>query len=138
MAFYRGEEGSVSFEKDGGSTAAIASTRSWNLSVTKESLEVTDHGDTFRTYVGGLISGTGSVEVLYTASSGDGTADFISDVLTTEDTGNATFELFMDTSGAKKVSFAGIITSMDLTATVGDLEVITCNFVTCGTITGAL
>lgn len=138
MAFYRGEEGSVSFEKDGGSTAAIASTRSWNLSVTKESLEVTDHGDTFRTYVGGLISGTGSVEVLYTASSGDGTANFISDVLTTEDTGNAAFELFMDTSGTKKVSFAGVITSMDLTATVGDLEVITCNFVTCGTITGAL
>ena len=138
MAFYRGEEGSVSFEKDGGSNAAIASTRSWNLSVTKESLEVTDHDDTFRTYVGGLISGTGSVEVLYTASSADGAADFISDVLTTEDAGNATFELFMDTIGAKKVSFTGIITSMDLTATVGDLEVITCNFVTCGTITGAL
>lgn len=138
MAFFRGEEGSVSFEKDGGTVAAITSTRSWSLTVNKELLEVTDHGDTSRAYVGGLISGEGTVEVLYTASSSDGTNDFISDVFTTEDSGNATFELFLDTSGTKKLSFAGIITSAEYSATVGELEVITCNFTVNGAITEAV
>ena len=138
MAFFRGEEGSVSFEKDGGTNAAITSTRSWSLTVNKELLEVTDHGDTSRAYVGGLISGEGTVEVLYTASSDDETNDFISDIFTTEDSGNATFELFLDTSGTKKLSFAGIITSAEYSATVGELEVITCNFTVNGAITEAI
>jgi hypothetical protein len=138
MAFFRGEEGSVSFEKDGGTNAAITSTRSWSLTVNKELLEVTDHGDTSRAYVGGLISGEGTVEVLYTASSADETNDFISDIFTTEDGGDATFELFLDTSGTKKLSFAGIITSAEYSATVGELEVITCNFTVNGAITEAL
>ena len=138
MAFFRGEEGSVSFEKDGGTNAAITSTRSWSLTVNKELLEVTDHGDTSRAYVGGLISGEGTVEVLYTASSSDETNDFISDIFTTEDGGDATFELFLDTSGTKKLSFAGIITSAEYSATVGELEVITCNFTVNGAITEAL
>lgn len=138
MAFFRGEEGSVSFEKDGGTNAAITSTRSWSLTVNKELLEVTDHGDTSRAYVGGLISGEGTVEVLYTASSADETNDFISDIFTTEDGGDATFELFLDTSGTKKLSFAGIITSAEYSATVGELEVITCNFTVNGAITESL
>jgi hypothetical protein len=138
MAFFRGEEGSVSFEKDGGTNAAITSTRSWSLTVNKELLEVTDHGDTSRAYVGGLISGEGTVEVLYTASSADETNDFISDIFTTEDGGDATFELFLDTSGTKKLSFAGIITSAEYSATVGELEVITCNFTVNGAITEAI
>ena len=137
MAFYRGEEGSVSFEKDGGVVAAITSTRSWTLTINKDTLDVTDHGDTSRAFVGSLISGSGTVEVLYTASSGDGTADFINDVLTTEDDANASFELFLDTSGTKKVSFSGIITSADFGATVGELQTITCNFITSGAITAA-
>jgi len=137
MAFYRGEEGSVSFEKDGGTVAAITSTRSWTLTINKDTLDVTDHGDTSRAFVGSLISGSGTVEVLYTASTGDETADFINDVLTTEDDANASFELFLDTSGTKKVSFSGIITSADFGATVGELQTITCNFITSGAITAA-
>ena len=85
-----------------------------------------------------MISGEGTVEVLYTASSADETNDFISDIFTTEDSGNATFELFLDTSGTKKLSFAGIITSAEYSATVGELEVITCNFTVNGAITEAI
>ena len=137
MAFYRGEEGSVSFEKDGGTVAAITSTRSWTITINKDTLDVTDHGDTSRAFVGSLISGSGTVEVLYTAPTGDETADFINDVLTTEDGADASFELFLDTSGTKKVSFSGIITSADFGATVGELQTITCNFITSGAITAA-
>jgi hypothetical protein len=138
MAFFRGEEGSVKFENDGSTTVALASTRSWSLTINKDTLDVTDHGSTSREFVGGLISGSGSVELMYTASSADETAAFLQDVLTTEDSANAAFELFLDTSGGKKIAFSGIITSMDTSATVGELEVITCNFITSGAITASI
>ena len=135
MAFYRGEEGSVNFKNGSGSTEAVVSTRNWSLTVNKEILECTDHGDTSRAYVGGLISATGSVELLYTAADSNETANLIDDVIVTEDAGDAQFELFLDTSGSKKVSFSGIVTSADMGAAIGDLEVLTVNFTANGAIT---
>jgi len=139
MAILRGEEGSVQFDAAGTTNATIVGTRSWTLNITKDTLDVTDHGDTFRSFVGSLISGSGTVELVYNADA-TGQAGFIEDVLTTGDTADATFELFTtgSTSGSDSVSFAGIITSMDIASTVGDLVVATCNFVTSGTITGNL
>ena len=64
--------------------------------------------------------------------------NLIDDILTAEDAGDAQFELFLDTSGAKKVSFSGIVTGTSLSATVGDLETISVSFVTNGTITNAV
>ena len=138
MAFFRGEEGSVNFKNGSGSTEAIVSTRNWSLTVNKELLECTDHGDTSRAYVGGLISATGSVELLYTAADGNETANLIDDVIVTEDAGDAQFELFLDTSGTKKVTFSGIVTSADMGAAVGDLEVLTVNFTANGALTFAI
>jgi len=65
---------------------------------------------------------------------------FIEDILTAEDPADATFELFTagTTSGTDSVSFAGIITSMEIASTVGDLVVATCNFITSGAITSNL
>lgn len=139
MAILRGEEGSVQFDAAGTTNATIVGTRSWTLNITKDTLDVTDHGDTFRSFVGSLISGSGTVELVYNPDA-TGQAGFIEDVLTTGDTADATFELFTtgSTSGSDSVSFAGIITSMDIASTVGDLVVATCNFVTSGTITGNL
>ena len=54
MAFYRGEEGSVKFKNAAGTTAAIASTTNWNLSLTKDTLDCTAQGATSRSYVGSL------------------------------------------------------------------------------------
>ena len=138
MAFYRGEEGSVIFINGSGTTEAVVSTRNWSLTVNKEILECTDHGDTSRAYVGGLISATGSVELLYTAADSNETANLIDDVIVTEDAGDAQFELFLDTSGSKKVSFSGIVTSADMGAAIGDLEVLTVNFTANGAITFAI
>jgi len=138
MAFFRGEEGSVKFDDAGSSAAAITSTRSWSLTIDKEVLETTVMGSTYAGNVGGIISGSGSVELMYTASSGDETAAFIDHINTATDEGTALFELFLDTSGAKKISFDAVVTSADLTATVGEIEVITVNFTTNGTITTAI
>ena len=69
MAFYRGQQGSVKFDDAGTTAATILSTRSWSLSVEKESLETTALGATYRANIGGLISGSGTVELMYTATS---------------------------------------------------------------------
>ena len=138
MAFFRGEEGSVSFDNGTGTTGAVASTTSWTLDVTKDTLECTAHGDTSRKYVGSLISGTGTIDFLYTATSGDDTAEIISDVLTSEDSGDASFNLFLDTSGSKKLSFNGIITGTSYSSTVGDISTVSVSFQTNGDITAAL
>ena len=63
------------------------------------------------------------------------TENLIDDVIVAEDAGDAQFELFLDTSGSKKVSFSGIVTSADMGAAVGDLEVITVNFTANGAVT---
>jgi len=139
MAILRGEEGSVQFDAAGGINATIVGTRSWTLNITKDTLDVTDHGDTFRAFVGSLISGSGTVELVYDADA-TGQAGFIEDIVTTGDPADATFELFTtgSTTGTDSISFNGIITSMDIASTVGDLVVVTCNFVTSGAITSNL
>ena len=137
MAFFSGEEGSVKFKNGTGTTEAVVSTTGWSLETTKETLDVTAHGATFRAFRGGLISGTGSIDFLYTAASGNETANLLPDILTVEDPADAQFELFLDTSGSKKVSFAGIVTGTTLTATTGELETVSVSFQTSGAITNA-
>ena len=138
MAFFRGEEGSVKFKNGAGTTEAIVSTTGWTLDTTKDTLECTSHGDTFRKYVGGLISGSGTVDFLYTAAGSNETENLVDDVLTAEDPADAQFELFLDTSGSKKVSFSGIVTGTSLSATTGDIETVSVSFVTSGAISNAI
>ena len=76
--------------------------------------------------------------MIYTATSGDDTAEIITDVLTAEDSGDAAFNLFLDTSGAKKLSFNGIITGTTYSSTVGDLNTVSVSFITTGDITSAV
>mgnify|MGYP003147904945 FL=1 len=140
MAAIRGDVGKVMFENSGGTEADVASTRSWSLSISKDTLETTKQGDTSKTFVGGLISGEGSVELLYDpAESGAGYTSFIDDVITTGDTGDALFELFPDSAtAAKKISFAGIITGAEYGASLGETQVINVSFITTGAITSAI
>ena len=48
MATIRGEQGQVQFETGSGSLAQVVGTRSWSLSITKETYDTTAHGATFR------------------------------------------------------------------------------------------
>jgi hypothetical protein len=139
MATLRGEQGAVQFDAAGSSNATIVGTRSWSLTTTKETLDTSKHGDTFRSFVGSMISGSGTVELVYDPDA-TGQAGFLEDVLTAADPADATFELFTTgtTSGTDSVSFAGIVTDMEISSTVGDLVVVSCSFVTSGAITGNL
>ena len=138
MANYRGEEGSVKFKNSAGTTEAVVQTTSWTLDLVKEVLETTVQGDTARTYVGGLISGSGSIEFNYTAASGNETKNLIDDALVTEDAGDAVFELYIDTSGSKKWSFSGVITGVSASTTVGELTSVSATFQASGAITSAV
>ena len=135
MAVIRGEEGAVQFSASGGSNATIVGTRSWTLSISKETLDTTKQGDSFRTNVGSMVSGSGTVELVYDPDA-TGQPGFVEDVITTADPADATFELFTKgtASGTDSVSFAGLITSMDIGSTAGDLVIATCNFITSGTL----
>jgi len=139
MATIRGEQGSVQFDAAGSANATVVGTRSWSLTTTKETLDTSVHGDTFRSFVGSMISGSGTVELVYDPDA-TGQAGFLEDVLTTADPADATFELFTtgSVSGTDSISFAGIITDMDISSNVGDLVVVSCSFITSGTITGNL
>tara|TARA_R110002074_G_scaffold360789_1_gene533670 strand:+ start:25 stop:447 length:423 start_codon:yes stop_codon:yes gene_type:complete len=139
MATIRGEAGSVEFETGGGSLATVVGTRSWSLTITKETLDTSVHGNTFRSFVGSMISGSGTVELVYDPDA-TGQAAFVEDIIKAGDAADASFELFTtgNTNGADSVSFGGIITDMEISSTVGDLVVASCSFITSSTITSNL
>ena len=136
MAAIRGDVGKIMFHNAGGTEADIAGTRSWSLSVTKDTLETTVQGNTSKTFVGGLISGEGSAELIYDNAGNSDYLAFVEDVLTTGDAADALFELFPDSSAsAKKFGFSGIITGAEYGATLGEIQEINITFQTSGAIT---
>lgn len=136
MAFYRGEQGTVFFDKDSsGSITEIAAVRSWSLTVEKDVLETTTQGATYKANIGGLLAGSGSMEVMYDAPGAGDKLDLLKDVGTATDEGNAFVELYLDETGGKKITGNIVISSTEYGATVGELEVVTINFTMNGTIT---
>jgi hypothetical protein len=139
MAKVKGDVGQVKFDDAGSSVNPVLGTRSWSMSITKDIQETTVQGDTFKAFVGGLIEGEGSAELVYDDSASGETATFVDGVLTTGDLGTAAFELFPDSSSAtKKISFNGIITSFDQSSALGDVNTISITFKPTGTITSAI
>ena len=139
MAALKGDSGKVMFHNAAGTEADISGTRSWSLSVSKDTLETTVQGNTSKTFIGGLISGEGSAELIYDNAGNTDYLAFVEDILTTGDAGDALFELFPDSStSAKKISFSGIITSAEYAATLGETQLINISFITTGAITNAI
>jgi len=139
MAALKGDSGKIMFHNAAGTEADIAGTRSWELSVSKDTLETTVQGDTAKTFIGGLISGEGSATLIYDNAGNSDYLAFVEDVLTTGDAGDALFELFPDSSASsKKLSFSGIITGTTYGASVGETQEVTVSFITTGAITSAI
>jgi hypothetical protein len=143
MAFYRGEQGNVLFKHDSADTlTVVTAVQSWSLSIEKDSLDATVFGNDFRNRVGGLIGGSGTIEVFYEkTAAGDGKGDLIREILTTSSTEstNASAELYTydagsQGSGSEKITFDILITGAEFSATVGELQVVTLTFDTKGTI----
>ena len=129
MAFYRGQQGTVKFDKDAsGGVSEIAAIRSWSSSLTKESLSVDAHGDTSHAFIGGMLGGSGSIEVLYDAPSSGDKLDLIKEVVITDDPANAFVELYLDESGGKKITGSVLVTGAEYGASVGELETVSVSF----------
>ena len=136
MAAIKGDSGKIMFHNAAGTEADIAGTRSWELSVSKDTLETTVQGNTAKTFIGGLISGEGSATLIYDNAGNSDYLAFVEDILTTGDAGDALFELFPDSSASsKKLAFSGIITGTTYGASVGETQEITVSFITTGAIT---
>ena len=139
MAFYRGQQGTVFFDKDSsGGISEIAAVRSWSMTVEKDALETTAQGATYKANIGGLVSGTGTMEVMYDAPGSGDKLDLIREANLATDEGNASVELYLDETGGKKITGAIVVTSTDYGATVGELEVVTINFTMNGAITTSI
>ena len=135
MAAIKGDIGKVMFHNAAGTEAEVIGTRSWSLSVTKDTLETTVQGNTSKTFVGGLISGEGSAELIYDTAGNSDYLAFVEDVLATNDAGDALFELFPDKdTAAKKIGFSGIVTGAEFGATLGEVQIINISFITTGAI----
>lgn len=143
MAFYRGEQGNVLFKHDSADTlTVVTAVQSWSLSIEKDALDATVFGNEFRNPVGGLISGSGTIEVFYEkTAAGDGKGDLIREILTTPATESTaasaelyTYDAGSQGSGSEKITFDILITSAEFNATVGELQVVTLNFETKGAI----
>jgi len=136
MAFYRGQQGAVYFDKDGSAgVSELAAVRSWSMSVEKDSLDVTAHGATYRANNGGLISGSGTIELMYDAPGAGDKLDLLKEVNTATDPADAHVELYLDETGTKKITGDILVTGAEYSATVGEIEIVTVNFVTNGSIT---
>ena len=139
MAAIKGDVGKIMFHNAAGTEADVSGVRSWSLSITKDTMETTVNGDTSKTFIGGLISGEGSAELIYDPSGNSDYQAFIDDVITTGDAGDALFELFPDSAqSAKKIGFSGIITAAEYGATLGEIQIINISFITTGAITSAI
>lgn len=131
MAYYYGYQGSVKFNSTGGAAATLVQITDWSMSVEKQVYETTQINDTYSKKCGGLISGSGTVNLIYT---GDNNT-FIEAVNTSSDTGTALFELYISQADTKRIVFNGIITNASYSAAVDDVSKMSCDFVTNGTIT---
>ena len=135
----KGDVGKIMFHNAAGTEADVSDLRAWSLSISKDLIDTTKMGDTFKSNVGGLISGTGSATLLYNPSGNSDYQSFIDDVLTTGDAGDALIELFPDSAqSAKKISCSIIIDNAEYSATLGEIEEIAITFTTTGTITSAI
>ncbi len=139
MAAVKGDVGQVKFDDGGSSVNPVLGTREWSMSITKDTQETTVQGDTFKSFVGGLIEGEGSAVLQYDNAASGETATFMDGILTTGDTATASFELFPDSaSGTKKISFSGLITNFEQGSAIGDVSTINITFKPSGTITSEI
>lgn len=129
--YYQGIEGTVKFDVAGGASTEVTEVTSWSVDIKKEIFNITRHGDTAQRNAGGLISASGSVDLLYT---GDNNS-FIEAINTSGDTGAAIFELYLHKATNKRIVFNGIIDSASYGTSRDDVVTINCTFVSTGNIT---
>ena len=118
MATYEGSAGQVKIKSGSDALTAVASVRSWNLDVTRETVEDTVMGDGNRTYKKGLQDYSGSMDIVF-----DSSEDAIVSTALTPDTDDTVSIEFYSDANDDTTKFAGdvIVTSYSITASYDGL-----------------
>lgn len=118
MATYEGSNGAVKVKSGSGSLTTVADVQSWTVDITRDTVEDTAMGDSYRTYKKGLQTWSGSMEVIY-----NDTSDAeITESLNPDNDNVVSVELFPDVSVAgTKIAGDIIITSFSVSASYDGL-----------------
>lgn len=130
LNYFTGIEGSVKFDADGETASELTAVRSWALTINKETVKTTKVGDSSERYFGGLVSGSGSISLVYTGLNNS----FLMSVIDSQDYGTALFELYINKETNVRIVFNGIITSASYGSNSDDAVIVDCQFVTSGDI----
>ena len=119
MATYEGSAGQVKIKSGSDALTAVASVRSWNLDVTRETVEDTVMGDGNRTYKKGLQDYSGSMDIVFDSSENA----IVSTALTPDTDDTVSIEFYSDAND-DTTKFAGdvIVTSYSITASYDGLS----------------
>ena len=119
MATYEGSAGQVKIKSGSDTLTAVASVRSWNLDVTRETVEDTVMGDGNRTYKKGLQDYSGSMDIVFDSSENA----IVSTALTPDTDDTVSIEFYSDAND-DTTKFAGdvIVTSYSITASYDGLS----------------
>lgn len=126
MANYQGNNGTVKIKSGSDTLTAVADVRSWSITVTRDTVESTVMGDDFRTYLKGLQSWSGSMEIVYNDSE-----NTIVETAINPDTDAAVqVEFYADSANSTTAKFVGtvIVTSFSATNTYDGLMTATVEF----------
>ena len=123
MAIYSGKDGKLVVDN-----SAIGRVRSWSLSSTVDTLDVTDLGDDARVYTAGLKGATGSASLIYHDDNSE-IRLVLDDCITTGAPGTARMELKW---GTKKIEFNAWINNAAITCSAGEVMSAAINFTMSG------
>lgn len=129
MATHFGSDGSVKLVTSGGSVATVGELLNWTVTTTADAVETTSMGDTARTYVKGLTTGTGSMSLYLDP------ADTVQEDLAIGDTVDCEFYAEGTTSGDQYYSGSFIVTSVERGATMDGIATLNAELQLSGALT---
>ena len=135
MANYEGSAGTVKIKAGSDTLTAVASVRNWSMDITRDTVENTSMSSGgVRTYLKGLQSYSGSMDIVYD----DSEASAVATALNPDTDDAVAVELYSD-SGVDATKFAGtvIVTGYSITAGYDGLVEASVSFQGTGAITTA-
>ena len=128
MAVLTGAHGALRYQ---GQT--VAKCRSWTLTINRDALEDTCIGADDRTYVKGLRGGTGSATVLYDPTDAAGRA-LLNSIF--DNTNSDDVEFIFNQPAGDRFQCSAILTTINPSVSVGDVQAVSLSFQISGPVTG--
>ena len=129
MATHFGSDGSVKLVTSGGSVAQVGELLNWTVTMTTDAVENTSMGDTNRTYVKGLSTGTGSMSLYLDPD------DAVQQDLVQGDSVDCEFFVEGQDSGDTKYSGTFIVTSVERGTTMDGIATLNAELQLTGALT---